>query len=82
MHVLSSSRPLRLYSSTLEQQAQSRKKQATNYVKALQSQSKNVSAENVDIRVLGRQKLNELSPLKVYDGTDIGEIDMGGLWLK
>ena len=71
-----------MYSSTLEQQAQSRKKQATNYVKALQSQSKNVSAENVDIRVLGRQKLNELSPLKVYDGTDIGEIDMGGLWLK
>ena len=41
-----------------------------------------VESEDIDVRVLGRRRLNELSPLKVYDRTDIGEIDMGGLWLK
>lgn len=81
--MLSSSRPLRLYSPSGPQR-QNRKKLAASYVQALQSQSRNscVEDDNVDVRVLGRRRLNELSPLKVYDGTDIGEIDMGGLWLK
>ena len=41
-----------------------------------------VESGDVDVRVLGRRQLNEMSPLKVYDKTDIGEISMGGLWLK
>lgn len=68
-----------------EQRSLNKKKLATNYIKMLQSQSKDtcmVESEDIDVRVLGRRRLNELSPLKVYDRTDIGEIDMGGLWLK
>ena len=89
MHVLSSCRPQRLYASTprtmSEQRSLNKKKLATNYIKMLQSQSKDtcmVESKDIDVRVLGRRRLNELSPLKVYDRTDIGEIDMGGLWLK